>query len=54
MIVTQYHVSPNYIHISNEFPFLLDVISTRFAKVQHASDNMMRSKALTFTKHRCA
>jgi hypothetical protein len=33
---------------------LLDVIFNRFAKVQHASDNMMRSKALTFTKHRCA
>ena len=33
---------------------LLNVIFTRFAKVQHASGNMMRSKALTFTKHRCA
>ena len=33
---------------------LLDVIFNRFAKVQHASDNMMRSKALMFTKHRCA
>ena len=34
--------------------FLLDVIFNRLAKAQHTSDNMMRSKALTFTKHRCA
>ena len=33
---------------------LLDVIFNRFAKVQHASGNMMRSNAPTFTKHRCA
>ena len=33
---------------------LLDVIFNRFETIQHASGNMMRSKALTFTKHECA